>query len=183
MNILDLTLVKALERMQAGEFSAVEYVRAMLERSRDAAHLNADSSPGRTSLFCVPGPNKLSVLGAPEMLLSRNAPYTPALRKVVVILNGRKQPTFPTITRNTDFMQAPSFSKSNMPNWALTEPASESENTGTQRYAVAMCKRVYCRQCSARIPAMTPARLPCAGWTVPDGWGNCLCGALTATRH
>ena len=41
MNILDLTLVKALERMQAGEFSAVEYVRAMLERSRDAAHLNA----------------------------------------------------------------------------------------------------------------------------------------------
>ena len=41
MNILDLTLVKALERMQAGEFSAVEYVRAMLERSREAAHLNA----------------------------------------------------------------------------------------------------------------------------------------------
>ena len=41
MGILDLTLVKALERMQAGEFSAVEYVRAMLERHRETAHLNA----------------------------------------------------------------------------------------------------------------------------------------------
>ncbi len=41
MNILDLTLVKALERMQAGEFSAVEYARAMLERNREAQYLNA----------------------------------------------------------------------------------------------------------------------------------------------
>ncbi len=41
MSILDLTLVKALERMQAGEFSAVEYVQAMLERHRETAHLNA----------------------------------------------------------------------------------------------------------------------------------------------
>ena len=41
MDILDLTLVKALERMQAGEFSAVEYVRAMLARDRETARLNA----------------------------------------------------------------------------------------------------------------------------------------------
>ncbi len=41
MNILELTLVKALERMQAREFSAVEYVQAMLERNKEAAHLNA----------------------------------------------------------------------------------------------------------------------------------------------
>ena len=41
MNILELTLVNALERMLAGEFSAVEYVRAMLERSREVVHLNA----------------------------------------------------------------------------------------------------------------------------------------------
>ena len=41
MNILDLTLVNALERMQAGEFSAVEYVQAMLERNGEMAHLNA----------------------------------------------------------------------------------------------------------------------------------------------
>ena len=41
MNILDLTLVNALERMQGGEFSAVEYVQAMLERNREMAHLNA----------------------------------------------------------------------------------------------------------------------------------------------
>ena len=41
INILDLTLVKALERMQAGAFSAVEYVQAMLERNREAEHLNA----------------------------------------------------------------------------------------------------------------------------------------------
>ena len=41
MRILDLTLVEALERMQAGEFGAVEYVRAMLERNRETEHLNA----------------------------------------------------------------------------------------------------------------------------------------------
>ena len=41
MNILELTLVKALELMRAREFSAVEYVQAMLERNREAAHLNA----------------------------------------------------------------------------------------------------------------------------------------------
>ncbi len=41
MNILDLTLVEALEFMQAGEFSAVEYVQAMLERNREVARLNA----------------------------------------------------------------------------------------------------------------------------------------------
>ena len=41
INILDLTLVKALERMQAGEFSSVEYVQAMLERNREAEYLNA----------------------------------------------------------------------------------------------------------------------------------------------
>ena len=41
MNILELTLVKALGRMQAREFSAVEYVQAMLERNKEAAHLNA----------------------------------------------------------------------------------------------------------------------------------------------
>lgn len=41
MDILDLTLVKALERMQAREFSALEYVQAMLKRNRKAAHLNA----------------------------------------------------------------------------------------------------------------------------------------------
>ena len=41
MEILDLTLVKALERMQAGEFSALEYVQAMLERYREVTHLNA----------------------------------------------------------------------------------------------------------------------------------------------
>lgn len=40
-DILDLTLVEALERMQAGEFSAIEYVQAMLERNREVAHLNA----------------------------------------------------------------------------------------------------------------------------------------------
>ena len=40
-NILDLTLTQALERMQAGEFSAVEYVQAMLERHRETTHLNA----------------------------------------------------------------------------------------------------------------------------------------------
>ncbi|MDE0512351.1 MAG: indoleacetamide hydrolase [Gammaproteobacteria bacterium] len=40
-DILDLTLAEALERMQAGEFSAVEYVQAMLERNREVAHLNA----------------------------------------------------------------------------------------------------------------------------------------------
>ena len=36
-----MTLVNALERMQAGEFSAVEYVQAMLERNGEMAHLNA----------------------------------------------------------------------------------------------------------------------------------------------
>ena len=41
MNILELTLVKALERMRAREFSAVEYVQAMLERNREVVHLNA----------------------------------------------------------------------------------------------------------------------------------------------
>ena len=40
MEVLDLTLVNALERMQAGEFSAVEYVQAMLQRNRECAHLN-----------------------------------------------------------------------------------------------------------------------------------------------
>ena len=41
MNILELTLVKALERMRARGFSAVEYVQSMLERNREVAHLNA----------------------------------------------------------------------------------------------------------------------------------------------
>ena len=41
MNILELTLVNALERMLAGEFGAVEYVRAMLERNKEVAQLNA----------------------------------------------------------------------------------------------------------------------------------------------
>ena len=41
MNILDLTLVNALKRMQAREFGAVEYVQAMLARNREVAHLNA----------------------------------------------------------------------------------------------------------------------------------------------
>ena len=40
-DILDLTLVKALERMRAGEFTSVEYVEAMLERHGETAHLNA----------------------------------------------------------------------------------------------------------------------------------------------
>ena len=40
-NILDLTLADALKQMQAGEFSALEYVQAMLERHRETAHLNA----------------------------------------------------------------------------------------------------------------------------------------------
>ncbi len=41
MEILDLTLVRALESMGGGAFSAVEYVQAMLERNREVAHLNA----------------------------------------------------------------------------------------------------------------------------------------------
>ena len=41
MNILDLTLTQALQRMQAGEFKAVEYVEAMLARNREVARLNA----------------------------------------------------------------------------------------------------------------------------------------------
>ena len=40
-DILDLSLTGALERMQAGVFSAVEYVQAMLERNREVARLNA----------------------------------------------------------------------------------------------------------------------------------------------
>lgn len=40
-DILDLTLTQALQRMQAGEFSAVEYVQAMLARNREVARLNA----------------------------------------------------------------------------------------------------------------------------------------------
>ena len=41
MNLPDLTLVKALERMQAGEFSALEYAQALLARHRQHAQLNA----------------------------------------------------------------------------------------------------------------------------------------------
>ena len=40
-DILDLTLTQALQRMQAGEFKAVEYVEAMLARNREVARLNA----------------------------------------------------------------------------------------------------------------------------------------------
>ena len=40
MNLHELTLVKALERMQAGEFSALEYAQAMLARYRQNTHLN-----------------------------------------------------------------------------------------------------------------------------------------------
>ena len=36
-----MTLVRALESMGGGAFSAVEYVQAMLERNREVAHLNA----------------------------------------------------------------------------------------------------------------------------------------------
>ncbi len=41
MNILELTLVEALGQMQARQFSAVEYVQAMLERHKEVSHLNA----------------------------------------------------------------------------------------------------------------------------------------------
>ena len=40
-DILDLTLAQALQRLRAGDFSAVEYVQAMLARNREMAHLNA----------------------------------------------------------------------------------------------------------------------------------------------
>lgn len=46
-----MSLVKALERMGAGEFSAVEYVQAMLARNREAAHLNAIVSLDETSVL------------------------------------------------------------------------------------------------------------------------------------
>ncbi len=40
-DILGLTLTQALQGMQAGEFTSVEYVQAMLARNREVAHLNA----------------------------------------------------------------------------------------------------------------------------------------------
>lgn len=51
MSILDLTLVKALEQMRAGEFSAVEYAQAMLARNREVAHLNAIVSLDEVSVL------------------------------------------------------------------------------------------------------------------------------------
>ena len=51
MEILDLTLVRALESMGGGAFSAVEYVQAMLERNREVAHLNAIVRQDEASLL------------------------------------------------------------------------------------------------------------------------------------
>ena len=76
MNILDLTLVNALERMQAGEFSAVEYVQAMLERNRETAHLNAVVCLDEQSVLASAAQRdrqrrdngNLALLGAPLLL-------------------------------------------------------------------------------------------------------------------
>ena len=76
MNILDLTLVNALKRMQAREFGAVEYVQAMLARNREVAHLNAVVCLDEDSLLHAAGLRDLqrqnngnpALLGAPLLL-------------------------------------------------------------------------------------------------------------------
>ena len=71
-----MTLVNALERMQAGEFSAVEYVQAMLERNRETAHLNAVVCLDEQSVLASAAQRdrqrrdngNLALLGAPLLL-------------------------------------------------------------------------------------------------------------------
>ena len=76
MEILDLTLVRALESMGGGAFSAVEYVQAMLERNREVAHLNAIVCHDEASLLASAARrdrqrrhnNNPALLGAPLLL-------------------------------------------------------------------------------------------------------------------
>ena len=71
-----MTLVKALELMQAKEFSAVEYVQAMLARNREVAHFNAVVCLDEDSLLHAAGQRDLQrrdngnpvLLGAPLLL-------------------------------------------------------------------------------------------------------------------
>ena len=122
MNILDLTLVKALERMQAGEFSAVEYVRAMLERSRDAAHLNAivsldeqavlESATQRDRQRRDDG--SLELLGAPLLLKDNINTVDLPTSGCTPALKGHVPPVDAPITRILLDAGAVIFGKSNM---------------------------------------------------------------------
>ena len=122
MNILDLTLVNALERMQAGEFSAVEYVQAMLERNRETAHLNAVVCLDEQSVLASAAQRdrqrrdngNLALLGAPLLLKDNintadlpTSGCTPALK-------GHVPPANAPITQVLLDAGAVIFGKSNM---------------------------------------------------------------------
>lgn len=122
MNILDLTLVKALEQMQAGEFSAVEYVQAMLERNREVAHLNAvvcldeqsvlESAALRDRQRRDNGSPEL--LGAPLLLKDNINTVDLPTSGCTPALKGRVPPLDAPITRVLVDAGAVIFGKSNM---------------------------------------------------------------------
>jgi Asp-tRNA(Asn)/Glu-tRNA(Gln) amidotransferase A subunit family amidase len=63
----DLTATQALAAMRRGEFCAVDYVTALLERAETCAHLNAffpihpaHTLPLGRNLFTIPGHRRLS---------------------------------------------------------------------------------------------------------------------------
>ena len=122
MNILDLTLVNALERMRARKFSAVEYVQAMLERNRETAHLNAVVCLDEQSVLASAAQRdrqrrdngNLELLGAPLLLKDNintadlpTSGCTPALK-------GRVPPANAPITQVLLDAGAVIFGKANM---------------------------------------------------------------------
>ena len=110
MNILELTLFNALERMLAGEFGAVEYVRAMLEHNKEVAQLNAvicldeerllEAAARRDRQRQAGGSPAL--LGAPLLLKDNINSADLPTTGCTPALNGQQLPTMPTIIRNTD---------------------------------------------------------------------------------
>ena len=145
MNILDLTLVKALERMQAGEFSAVEYVRAMLERNREAQHLNAVVYLDEAAVLQAATQrdrqrldnDNPALLGAPLLLKDNiNTVDLPA-SACTPALKGHVPPENAPVTRALLDTGAILFGKATCTNWhsasPITTPRSDRQETPITR--------------------------------------------------
>lgn len=107
MSILDLTLATALERMRAGEFSAVEYVQAMLMRYREAEHLNAIVYLDEAAVLGAAtlrdrqrqGKNNPALLGAPLLLKDNINTVDMPTSGCTPVLKGHVPPENAPITR------------------------------------------------------------------------------------
>ena len=117
-----MTLVKALERMRAREFSAVEYVQAMLERNRETAHLNAVVCLDEQSVLASAAQRdrqrrdngNLALLGAPLLLKDNINTVDLPTSGCTPALKGRVPPANAPITQVLLDAGAVIFGKANM---------------------------------------------------------------------